>query len=99
LDVTAHSVRPRRRLRSATVKLGAVAVLALSLTACDVVADDDDDDDDDYCSLGTGDRVVAVAPLHVAVVSERVAVPTAPDAEALPARGGFGTHLAYGCGG
>lgn len=89
--MTASLGGPRRRLRSATVSFGAVAVLALGVTGCDSVTDDDDDDD---CALGAGQPAVAMAAYEV--TAERVA--SEADA-ALPARGGFGTHLAYGCGG
>jgi hypothetical protein len=92
LGVRPHPDGPRRRLRSATVTFGTVAVLSLGLTGCDTVTGDDDDDD---CSLGPLDRSVAIAPLAVAAA----AVPAAPAKAGLPARGGFGTHLTYGCGG
>nr|WP_174531325.1 hypothetical protein [Micromonospora maritima] len=53
---------PRRRLRSATVQLGALTALALALTGCNNGYDDDDDD----CALGPaggGGDTVAVALL------------------------------------
>ncbi|MFD6660938.1 hypothetical protein ACFWDK_01000 [Micromonospora chalcea] len=86
---------PRRRLRSASVQLGALTALALALSGCNNGYDDDDDD----CALGPaggGGDTVAVA-LRVptpATASRGEAAPTA----ALPERGGFGTHLAS-CGG
>lgn len=86
--------RPRRRLRSASVQLGALTALALALSGCNMTSDDDDDD----CALGPvgGGDTVALAM--------RVAEPTAgraapePATAAMPDRGGFGTHLAS-CGG
>ncbi|WP_255292777.1 hypothetical protein [Micromonospora sp. WMMA1996] len=86
---------PRRRLRSATVQLGALTVLALALTGCNNGYDDDDDD----CALGPaggGGDTVAVA-LRVPAPATAARGDTAP-AAALPDRGGFGTHLAS-CGG
>jgi hypothetical protein len=87
--------RPRRRLRSATVQLGALTALALALTACNTTSDDDDDDD---CALGPigGGGTVAVALR----VPEATAGRTAPEpaTSVVPDRGGFGTHLAA-CGG
>ncbi|MGN9810698.1 hypothetical protein ACTMSW_15200 [Micromonospora sp. BQ11] len=90
--MTAHS---HRRLRSASVQLGALTALALALSGCNMSSDDDDDD----CALGPvgGGDTVALAlrepPVAVAAgVDDRSA-----DA-ALPDRGGFGTHLAA-CGG
>jgi hypothetical protein len=84
---------PRRRLRSASVQLGALTALALALSGCNMTSDDDDDD----CALGPvgGGDTVALAM--------RVSAPTAgaagePTSAALPERGGFGTHLAS-CGG
>ena len=62
-------------------------MLAVGLTGCDTLGDDDDDD----CSMGPANRPAAVAPL---LVPEKIGGRTAD----LPARGGFGTHLAY-CGG
>ncbi|MGW4499372.1 hypothetical protein ACWENR_12280 [Micromonospora sp. NPDC004336] len=86
--------RPRRRLRSASVQLGALTALALALTACNTTSDDDDDD----CALGPagGDGTVAVAKRTPEVTAVRVA--PEPTATAVPDRGGFGTHLAA-CGG
>jgi hypothetical protein len=89
-------------LRSATVNLGAVTVLALSLTGCNNFGDDDDD-----CALGPAPTVatatlLATAAAPAAPETAEQAVEQAVDqdgTEALPARGGFGTHLAYGCGG
>ncbi|MFJ8580415.1 hypothetical protein [Micromonospora sp. NPDC093277] len=84
--------RPRRRLRSATVHLGALTALALTLSGCN--------NDDDDCALGPpaggGGDTVALA---LRVPGPAVARDTpAPAATALPDRGGFGTHLAS-CGG
>lgn len=86
--------RPRRRLRSASVQLGALTALALALSACNTTSDDDDDD----CALGPagGDGTVAVA-LRVPEVTAGRTAPE-PAAAAVPDRGGFGTHLAA-CGG
>ncbi|SCG13946.1 hypothetical protein GA0070610_0137 [Micromonospora echinofusca] len=86
--------RPRRRLRSASVQLGALTVLALTLSGCNMTSDDDDDD----CALGPvgGGDTVALA-LRAPVVTTGRAAPE-PAAAAVPDRGGFGTHLAS-CGG
>ncbi|MEU8043223.1 hypothetical protein AB0J85_01090 [Micromonospora echinofusca] len=86
--------RPRRRLRSASVQLGALTVLALTLSGCNMTSDDDDDD----CALGPigGGETVALA-LRAPVVTTGRAAPE-PAAAAVPDRGGFGTHLAS-CGG
>ncbi|MGC4803926.1 hypothetical protein [Micromonospora sp. DT233] len=89
--------RPRRRLRSATVQLGALTALALALTGCNTSSSDDDDDDD--CAMGPADGVTTVA---LAARTPATAVPLRteprPAASIVPARGGFGTHLAS-CGG
>ncbi|MFG2055589.1 hypothetical protein ACGFI9_16345 [Micromonospora sp. NPDC048930] len=85
---------PRRRLRSATVQLGTLTVLALTLSGCNTGYDDDDD-----CALGPaggGGDTVALA-LRVPAAAAARDTP-APAAAALPDRGGFGTHLAS-CGG
>ncbi|MFI7428354.1 hypothetical protein ACIBPB_15315 [Micromonospora sp. NPDC049836] len=86
---------PRRRLRSATVQLGALTALALALSGCNNGYDDDDD-----CALGPagggGGDTVALA-LRVATPAAARDTP-APVAGPLPERGGFGTHLAS-CGG
>ncbi|MEH0969577.1 hypothetical protein V6U77_00350 [Micromonospora sp. CPCC 205546] len=86
--------RPRRRLRSASVQLGALTVLALTLSGCNMTSDDDDDD----CALGPvgGGDTVALALRTPVVTSGRTA--PEPTAAAVPDRGGFGTHLAA-CGG
>ncbi|WP_247684996.1 hypothetical protein [Micromonospora sp. C31] len=86
--------RPRRRLRSASVQLGALTVLALTLSGCNMTSDDDDDD----CALGPvgGGETVALALRAPVVTSGRTA--PEPAAAAVPDRGGFGTHLAA-CGG
>ncbi|MEV0213866.1 hypothetical protein [Micromonospora sp. NPDC050695] len=87
--------RPRRRLRSASVQLGALTALALALSGCNMTSDDDDDDD---CALGPvgGGETVALAMLVAAPAGGRAA--PEPTTAALPERGGFGTHLAS-CGG
>ncbi|QLQ40206.2 hypothetical protein [Micromonospora robiginosa] len=87
---------PRRRLRSATVQLGALTALALALSGCNNGYDDDDDD----CALGPaggGGDTVAVA-LRVPATATVARGDAAPTTAALPERGGFGTHLAS-CGG
>ncbi|AXO36937.1 hypothetical protein ACGFLT_25695 [Micromonospora chalcea] len=86
---------PRRRLRSASVQLGALTALALALSGCNNGYDDDDDD----CALGPaggGGDTVAVA-LRVPAPATAARGDAAPTV-ALPERGGFGTHLAS-CGG
>ncbi|MER7461094.1 hypothetical protein [Micromonospora sp. NPDC126480] len=85
---------PRRRLRSASVQLGALTALTLALSGCNMTSDDDDDD----CALGPvgGGDTVALA-LRVPETGAGRAAPEAAPA-ALPDRGGFGTHLAA-CGG
>ncbi|WP_240639062.1 hypothetical protein, partial [Micromonospora ureilytica] len=87
--------RPRRRLRSASVQLGALTALALALSGCNMTSDDDDDDD---CALGPvgGGETVALA-MRVTDPAAGRTVPE-PTTAALPERGGFGTHLAA-CGG
>ncbi|MEH0842697.1 hypothetical protein V6U81_09935 [Micromonospora sp. CPCC 205711] len=88
---------PRRRLRSASVQLGALTALALALSGCNMTSDDDDDD----CALGPaggGGDTVALAMRVPAVTSGSRAAEPRPVAGALPERGGFGTHLAS-CGG
>ncbi|MEU8071563.1 MULTISPECIES: hypothetical protein [unclassified Micromonospora] len=89
---------PRRRLRSASVQLGALTALALALSGCNNGYDDDDDD----CALGPaggGGDVVAVAQRVPAATATTGARGEAfPTTSALPERGGFGTHLAS-CGG
>ncbi|WP_232290137.1 hypothetical protein [Micromonospora sp. ATCC 39149] len=92
--------RPRRRLRSATVQLGALTALALALSGCNTSSADDDDDDD--CALGPvgGGTTVALA-MHVpatAATTDAARAGSRPVAAAVPERGGFGTHLAS-CGG
>ena len=94
--VTSHSAGPRRRLRSATVNLGAVTVLALSLTGCNGGFSDDDDDD---CALGPAGTVATATLLGTSAAAPDAAPAGQDDADALPPRGGFGTHMAYGCGG
>ncbi|MCX4389291.1 hypothetical protein OG777_20490 [Micromonospora peucetia] len=86
--------RPRRRLRSASVQLGALTVLALALSGCNTTSDDDDDD----CALGPvgGGGTVALALRAPTVTTGRTA--PEPTTAAMPERGGFGTHLAA-CGG
>ncbi|MEV1071817.1 hypothetical protein [Micromonospora parva] len=87
--------RPRRRLRSASVQLGALTALALALSGCNMTSDDDDDDD---CALGPvgGGETVALAMRVSDPAASRIA--PEPATTALPERGGFGTHLAA-CGG
>ncbi|MEV0808332.1 hypothetical protein [Micromonospora sp. NPDC050200] len=88
---------PRRRLRSASVQLGALTALALALSGCNLTSDDDDDDD---CALGPagGGDTVALALRVPAVTTGAGGAEPRPVAAALPERGGFGTHLAS-CGG
>ncbi|HWH01015.1 MAG TPA: hypothetical protein VNV66_17275 [Pilimelia sp.] len=118
--------RPRRRLRSATVHLGAMTVLALGLSGCNGGFADDDDDDCGRSpvrkvssqlltalpagALPAGVLAAGVLPAAGLPAAARADDPaagagaagaagaTGPQA-ALPGRGGFGTHLAYGCGG
>ncbi|WBB66243.1 hypothetical protein [Micromonospora sp. WMMD812] len=86
---------PRRRLRSASVQLGALTVLALALSGCNLTSDDDDDDD---CALGPGGGGDTVAlAMRVPEPSSARSIPE-PVATVVPERGGFGTHLAS-CGG
>ncbi|WP_328822267.1 hypothetical protein [Micromonospora rubida] len=86
--------RPRRRLRSATVQLGALTALALTLSGCNMSSDDDDD-----CALGPAGGGTTVA-LAMNVPATATATRTEPGSvtAAVPERGGFGTHLAS-CGG
>lgn len=87
--------RPRRRLRSASVQLGALTALALALSGCNMTSDDDDDDD---CALGpTGGGDTVALAMRVAEPAAGRAAPE-PTTAAAPERGGFGTHLAS-CGG
>ncbi|MEV0728882.1 MULTISPECIES: hypothetical protein [Polymorphospora] len=81
---------PRRRLRSASVQLGALTALALTLTACD-------SDDDDDCAMGPVGGGGAVAMALQNPVSKTAGGEQRGTA-AVPERGGFGTHLAS-CGG
>ncbi|MBQ1072221.1 hypothetical protein KBX06_03430 [Micromonospora sp. C31] len=76
------------------MQLGALTVLALTLSGCNMTSDDDDDD----CALGPvgGGETVALALRAPVVTSGRTA--PEPAAAAVPDRGGFGTHLAA-CGG
>ncbi len=85
---------PRRRLRSASVQLGALTALALALSGCNMTSDDDDDD----CASGPagGGGTVALALRAPGTDTGRAAPEPVP--AALPERGGFGTHLAA-CGG
>ncbi|MDG4768171.1 hypothetical protein O7632_29390 [Solwaraspora sp. WMMD406] len=88
-----------RRLRSASVQLGALTALALTLSGCNMVSDDDCDDDRSMGAGGAGGTVVAMA-----VSGPAVSTRTGTDQgerhvpAMLPDRGGFGTHLAS-CGG
>ncbi|MEU4566568.1 hypothetical protein [Micromonospora sp. NPDC023956] len=86
--------RSPRRLRSATVQLGTLTVLALALSGCNMTSDDDDDD----CALGPGGGggTVALAFRNPAPTTGGAA--PEPVSAAVPERGGFGTHLAD-CGG
>src|SRR5690348_17259190 len=88
--------RPRRRLRSASVQLGALTALALALSGCNMTSDDDDDD----CALGPigGGETVALAARVPTVSQARTTTEQPPVSSAVPERGGFGTHLAS-CGG
>ncbi|WP_245730495.1 hypothetical protein [Micromonospora pallida] len=86
--------RTPRRLRSTTVQLGALTVLALALSGCNMTSDDDDDD----CALGpTGGGGTVALAFQEPVATSNVAAPE-PASAAVPERGGFGTHLAD-CGG
>jgi hypothetical protein len=86
--------RSPRRLRSATVQLGALTVLALALSGCNTTSDDDDDD----CALGpTGGGGTVALAFRQPVATTANAAPE-PASAAVPERGGFGTHLAD-CGG
>ncbi|WP_433530036.1 hypothetical protein ACQPYA_28165 [Micromonospora sp. CA-263727] len=89
--------RPRRRLRSASVQLGALTALALTLSGCNMTSDDDDD-----CALGPsgGGDTVALAMRVPAVATGPASGRGAPEpaGAAVPERGGFGSHLAA-CGG
>ncbi|MEU8264153.1 hypothetical protein AB0C02_26450 [Micromonospora sp. NPDC048999] len=82
--------RPRRRLRSATVHLGALTALALTLSGCN------NDDDDCARPAKSGGNAVTQAIRAPGPAAARD-TPT-PVAAALPGQGGFGTHLAS-CGG
>ncbi|MGC5019829.1 hypothetical protein [Micromonospora sp. DT47] len=86
----------RRRLRSASVQLGALTALALALSGCNMTSDDDDDD----CALGPGGGgdTVALAARVPTVTADAGRAEPRPVAAALPDQGGFGTHLAS-CGG
>ncbi|GIH08726.1 hypothetical protein Rhe02_67930 [Rhizocola hellebori] len=75
-------------LRSPKVLVGGVLLLVLA-TACACGSMDDDDCD----SMGTTDSVFAAGSSGV-----RMAPPAQTQSDALPASGGFGTHLAS-CGG
>ncbi|MEV4480982.1 hypothetical protein AB0K04_15140 [Micromonospora coxensis] len=88
---------PRRRLRSASVQLGALTALALALSGCNMSSDDDDDD----CALGPvggGGDTVALAMRVPTVTAGAGRTEPRPPSTAVPERGGFGTHLAS-CGG
>ncbi|MFV2017662.1 hypothetical protein [Micromonospora sp. LOL_023] len=96
-----------RRLRSASVQLGALTALALTLSGCNMVSDDDCDDDR---SMGPGASGGGTAVVAMAVPGARAgsagmvtggaaaADGTAGAGATVPDRGGFGTHLAS-CGG
>ncbi|MEV6816281.1 hypothetical protein [Micromonospora sp. NPDC051296] len=88
--------RPRRRLRSASVQLGALTALALALSGCNMTSDDDDD-----CALGPtggGDTVALAMRVPASVADPAGRGAPEPVGAAVPERGGFGTHLAS-CGG
>jgi hypothetical protein len=98
------AAKPRRRLRSASVQLGALTALALTLTACNNVGDDDDDG---YCGRGAQpqptikERLTATAPLvpaSIGLVPAALGADRPDPALTPPSTGGFGTHLAR-CGG
>ncbi|TYC26382.1 hypothetical protein FXF52_01570 [Micromonospora sp. MP36] len=75
------------------MQLGALTALALALSGCNLTDDDDD------CALGPaggGGDSVAMASRIPAPAAARDT--SAPVAAALPAWGGFGSHLAS-CGG
>ena len=77
-------------LRSPKVIVGGVLLFVLAAAgACAGGLDDDDDCD----SLGSTDQVFAAGSSGV-----RLAAPVQAQSAALPASGGFGTHLAS-CGG
>ncbi|MEU6022333.1 hypothetical protein ACGFIK_17525 [Micromonospora sp. NPDC048871] len=88
---------PRRRLRSASVQLGALTALALTLSGCNMTSDDDDD-----CAMGPGgggDTVAMAVRTPSPGAEIGVGRPvTEPVASAVPERGGFGSHQAS-CGG
>jgi len=90
----------RRRLRSASVQLGALTALALTLTACNQVDDDDDCDS----RSGQDSRSLAIAtptPSATATPTQGVQArfnQTDPKPSAVPSQGGFGTYQAS-CGG
>ncbi|WP_422737089.1 hypothetical protein ACN263_27155 [Micromonospora sp. WMMD729] len=86
---------PRRRLRSASVQLGALTALALALSGCNLTSDDDDDDDCALGPVGGGDTVALAMRVPASATARTTGEPTSA---ALPERGGFGTHLAS-CGG
>ncbi|MDW5328698.1 hypothetical protein [Plantactinospora sp. KLBMP9567] len=88
----------RRRLRSASVQLGALTALAVTLSGCNQVGDDDDCDSRPSTPRPRSLALAAYAPATVpaATTAGSTAGSTAPDV--LPERGGFGTHLAS-CGG
>lgn len=75
--------------RSSAVKLGITAALAATLLACGLGDDDDDCDDDD-------ESLRQIRIVHTSSV--RADLPQTHVSGALPASGGFGTHLAD-CGG
>ncbi|MFC6015181.1 hypothetical protein ACFP2T_03100 [Plantactinospora solaniradicis] len=86
----------RRRLRSASVHLGALTALALTLTGCNQVGDDDDCDSR---STKPKNRSLATAnPAPVGVVEARIGGGGVEPVAAVPTESGFGTHLAS-CGG
>ncbi|MDG4791616.1 hypothetical protein O7626_37945 [Micromonospora sp. WMMD1102] len=92
----------RRRLRSASVQLGALTALAVTLSGCNQVGDDDDCDSRPSTPRPRSLALAEYAPAaHVPAAyasAESGGRPAGGAAEVLPERGGFGTHLAS-CGG
>ncbi|MEQ4300924.1 hypothetical protein ABNF97_05935 [Plantactinospora sp. B6F1] len=86
----------RRRLRSASVQLGALTALAVTLSGCNQVGDDDDCDSRRSTPRPRSLALAAYAP--ATVPDGPTAGSSTGGADVLPERGGFGTHLAS-CGG
>jgi hypothetical protein len=86
-----------RRLRSASVQLGALTALALTLTGCNQVGDDDDCDG--RPNNPPRNRSFATAePEPFRTVDARFGDTDRQPHSVVPTEGGFGTHLAS-CGG